>query len=236
MTGRVALYYAPEPGSELDRFGASWLGRDAVTGRSIDAPVLPGITGSMRRDITATARKYGFHATLKPPFALATSRVGFDEAVAEFARNMAPFEAPPLTVGVLDGFVALLPSAPSPELRALADGCVTSFRKHAARPGDAELARRRDAGLTLRQEQNLRWWGYPYVLEDYRFHMTLTNRLPDPGHVCRSLAALFEPLAACPLAVNAICVFEQTDRDAPFLMTARYPLSGAAESHGFKHA
>jgi len=134
MTGRVALYYAPEPGSELDRFGASWLGRDAVTGRSIDAPVLPGITGSMRRDITATARKYGFHATLKPPFALATSRVGFDEAVAEFARNMAPFEAPPLTVGVLDGFVALLPSAPSPELRALADGCVTAFRKHAAPP------------------------------------------------------------------------------------------------------
>lgn len=232
MTGRVAIYYAPEPGSALARFGASWVGRDAFTGKPVPPPAVPGIPDRMQREITASARHYGFHATLKPPFELAADRAVFDAAAESFASRMVPFEAPPLSVDILDGFVALIPSAPSPEIRALADECVTVFHDFAMRPGEEELARRRQAGLSLRQEQYLRWWGYPYVFEDFRFHMTLTGRLPDPSYVRQALAAMFEPLAAEPLKVDAICVFEQSDRDRPFLLTARYPLKGSSAASG----
>lgn len=236
MTGRVAIYFAPESGSELDRFGASWIGRDAATGRVITPPVLPEVAESVQRDMTATARKYGFHATLKAPFELAVNRAAFDAAITDFAARIAPFEAPPLSVQVLDGFVALAPSGPSPRLRALAAECVTCFHELAVRPGEKELMRRRQAGLSLRQERYLRWWGYPYVFEDFRFHMTLTGRLPDPAYIQRSLAVLFAPLATQPLAVDAICVFEQQHRDAPFLRTGRYPLQGSPASDGFIRA
>lgn len=237
MTGRVAIYYAPAPGSELDRFGASWLGRNSISGQPVTLPAISGISDTMQHDITVSARHYGFHATLKPPFVLVTDRAVFDAAVSAFADRVAPFEAPPLSVQVLDGFLALVPSLPSPELRALADDCVTAFHEFAGRPDEHEMARRRKARLSLRQDRYLRWWGYPYVFEDFRFHMTLTNRLPEPSHVQRVVTAMFEPLAARPLHVDAVCVFEQMDRSAPFLLTGRYPLKGIkAASGAFKRA
>jgi len=66
--------------------------------------------------------------------------------------------------------------------------------------------------------------------------MTLTSRLPDPAFIHCSLAELFVPLAMQPFAVDAICVFEQQDREAPFLLTGRYPLQGKIGSNGLKRA
>ena len=38
------------------------------------------------------------------------------------------------------------------------------------------------SGLTDRQEALLTQWGYPYVMEEFRFHITLTGAL-DPAHL-----------------------------------------------------
>ena len=48
-------------------------------------------------------------------------------------------------------------------------------------PGAAELERRRKAGLSAAQEKMLLRWGYPYVLDEFRFHLTLTGRLQPEG-------------------------------------------------------
>ena len=71
---RYAIYYAPAPGSGLDRFGATLLGCDAFTGD--DLPFPEGVLQATPdwRGLTGDPRKYGFHATLKAPMSLAPGR------------------------------------------------------------------------------------------------------------------------------------------------------------------
>src|ERR1700709_606024 len=71
---RYAIYYAPAPGTDLDRFGAHLLGYDAYSGNDLPFPgELPGLPPDWR-DLTKDPRQYGFHATLKPPLSLADDR------------------------------------------------------------------------------------------------------------------------------------------------------------------
>lgn len=230
MTHRYAIYWAPPAGSPLARFGAAMLGRDAETGLAVAQPVLPGITPARLVTLTDEPRRYGFHGTLKAPFALAEGMTGADlhAAVAEFAAAWQAFEAPPLAFAAIGGFLALVPSAPSVDLDMLAGECVVTFDRFRAPLDPAEVARRRAAGLTERQDVNLMDWGYPYVLEDFQFHLTLTGRIDEPEHtaVRTALAPLAEPHCGAPLPVTGLAVFEQTARDRPFTITARYAFEG----------
>ena len=97
-------------------------------------------------------------------------------------------------------------------------------------PADAaELAKRRAAGLTKRQDELLMRWGYPYVMDEFRFHLTLTGKLADPMReaLSRALASLTAPLCAAPVPVRDIVVFHQPDRGAAFRVLARCPLAAA---------
>ena len=91
---RYAIYYAPEPGSELAAFGAQWLGRDPETGATIEQPVLLGVRPERLAEITAAPRLYGFHGTLKAPMHLARGRD--PDALRRLVRDLAgrhrPFE------------------------------------------------------------------------------------------------------------------------------------------------
>ena len=57
---RVAIYHTPPYEHPLTRAAADWLGRCAFTGAPKVASVAP--------DLTASARRYGFHATIRAPF------------------------------------------------------------------------------------------------------------------------------------------------------------------------
>ncbi|HEU0221696.1 MAG TPA: DUF1045 domain-containing protein, partial [Paracoccaceae bacterium] len=177
---RFGIYYLPPAESALGRFGAEWLGWDAELGRALRPADLPELPLDWER-ITEAPWHYGFHGTLKPPFRLAAGRRGEElaEAVAEFARGVAPFEMPPLAPRVGHGFLSLRPSAACPALDALAAACMEMFEPFRAPPDADELARRRQAGLTARQEAMLVRWGYPYVMEEFHFHLTLTGNLGD---------------------------------------------------------
>lgn len=226
--GRYAIYFAPAPGSPLARFGAEWLGYDVATGNAVPQPALTEIAAARLREITAEPRRYGFHATLKPPFALAAGLTAekLDGAVAMLARREAVFDAPPLKLFCISGFWALTPSAPCPSLRALADRCVGALDSFRSPPSAEELARRRRAQLTARQDELLRRWGYPYVMDEFRFHLTLTARLDaaEGALVARTLEPLVALLCRDPLKVEALSLFHQPRRDAPFLLVRRYPL------------
>ena len=227
---RYAIYYAPEPGSPLAEFGANWLGRDCATGEVRARCSVPGVTPERFTAITASARDYGFHATLKAPFTLAATRSEAElrDAAAGFAGATRAFPVR-LALHGIGGFLVLMPLEPSPALHALADACVRAFQPYQAPLDEAELARRRRSPLTPRQDELLQAWGYPYVFDQFRFHMTLSARMADGPEREAFLAAL-TPLAAAatadPVPVDAIALFRQADRTAPFTLVERFGFQG----------
>jgi putative phosphonate metabolism protein len=230
---RYAIYYAPEPGSPLAAFAASWLGRDPESGVKTQQPVIPGLPPERLMQLTADPRRYGFHGTLKAPIRLAagTNVDGLDRALATFAGTQRPFYVPPLRVQALGSFLALTPGAESAELRRLADECVIRFDSFRAPPEADELEKRRANGLSARQEAHLARWGYPHVFEDFRFHLTLTGRIPDEAerrHVLGILTELTEPFCRDSLAIPSVCLFEQQDDCGPFLVRARYAFGNSS--------
>jgi 2'-5' RNA ligase len=180
----------------------------------------------------AEPRRYGFHATLKPPFALAaaTTETVLETALAAFARDRQPFAAPGLIVARIGRFVALVPGGPAPALHALADDCVRAFDRFRAPPTPEETARRLRADLSARQRALLDRWGYPYVFEEYRFHMTLTGPLdPDTAAAFEErLRMLAVPALGPTLAVREIAHFVEPVPGAEFRLRRRYRLGSPA--------
>lgn len=229
---RYGLYAAPGEGSPLARFGASALGYDAATGRDVEQLVLPGFAAEEWRALTEDPRRYGFHATLKAPFRLAAgvSAGALDEAARRFVRSWTPLTVDPVLERI-DAFFALVPRGRPAGLHALADGVVRAFEPFRAPLTAEDRNRRIGSGLSARRTAYLDRFGYPYVLEEFAFHMTLTGRVPEErraaaeaglrGLLARQLGA--EPIA---LAVVDLCIFEQPAPDARFRIRARFPLGG----------
>jgi putative phosphonate metabolism protein len=228
---RYAVYYAPPAGSALDRFGRQWLGRDASTGVAVVPPAVDGITSSRLSELTAEPRRYGFHGTLKPPFALADGMTA-DElraALHRFARRRGRVAAGPLRLAEIGRFLALVPADACLPLHELAADVVEAFDRFRRSPDEEELSRRRAAGLTVRQDANLVAWGYPYVMEDFRFHLTLTGPLAD-GEEKEILKRHLSAQASCssdvPLVIEDLVLFTQTRHDEPFEIVERARLAG----------
>ncbi|GHE01200.1 phosphonate metabolism protein [Defluviimonas sp. 20V17] len=224
---RYAIYYTPPPGALAD-FGARWLGWDAARGRArahFDLPALPRPVA----DLTAAPRKYGFHGTLKPPFRLAPgqSRATLDTALEDLAARLAPVTLAGLRLARLGGFLALVPEGEAAALAALAAEVVARLDAFRAPPTRDELQRRRAAGLSPAQEANLLRWGYPYVMEEFRFHLTLTGALPpEAAEATRAaLAPVLAPLQPRPFVLDALSLCGE-DGAGRFHLLHRVPLSG----------
>lgn len=223
---RYAIYYAPEAGSPLWRFGSAWLGWDAETGEVPPRPDVADLPGDAL-DLTTSPRRYGFHGTLKPPFALAegTDAAGLLAAATKMAAGIAPFEAPPLGLHASGRFASLRLSAPSPDMAALAMTCVEALDAFRAPPSEAELARRRLNPLSPEHEAMLARWGYPYVGEGFRFHLTLSSALApeDLAATAAALAPHVAPFCAAPLPVGGVALFGDPGDGAPFRLLRRLP-------------
>jgi hypothetical protein len=135
---------------------------------------------------------------------------------------------PELAVVDLHGFIAVCETKPGPDLQSLADRLVEGLDEFRAPPDAVELARRRKSGLSPRQEHLLTRWGYPYVFQEWRFHMTLSCRLEGPAHALVLAAARqhFAPALAQPRTVCDVALFVQPSAGAPFMQRARFPLRG----------
>ena len=222
---RIALYYAPETDDPLHQRASAWLGRDAVSSAEIPQPAIAGVDIA---EVTADARGYGFHATLKPPFRVQGDIQAALQTAQDFAARTAAFTLPPLQITDLDGFLALREAEPCPPLQALADGAVAALDPHRAPATEAEVARRKPEKLSPRQREYLAAWGYPYVFAEWRFHMTLTRRL-TPAEKAIILPAVTEALGDAPAiarTVTDICIFAQAAPGAPFTILERLKLRG----------
>jgi len=226
MTHRYAIYFAPPAGSALEAFGRTFLGRDHVTGEAVSQLAIEGFDTETLANITQSARHYGFHATLKAPFVLKESRRAEElrNAVEQFAAKRSPFEAPPLTVSALSRWIAFTLSKDSPEMRTLAADCVRDFEDFRAPLTETDIARRRKSGLSPRQDQQMLAYGYPHIFEDFHFHMTLAGPLQsqEQNRLVQILRPRTTSIEAIPLKVDAIALYEQPDRESPFLQTGRF--------------
>ena len=190
---RHAIYYAPSADTLFHDLGSRWVGRDALTGEACRQPDVAGIAV-----VTADPCRYGFHATLKPPFALrdTLNTEALLRAVAALAIGHKSFTVT-LKVAVLNQL----------------------------------LARRRLSELTPSQDRHLAEWGYPYVFGDFRFHMTLTERLP-PSDIERFRAAAeahFAPVLTVPVAIDGLSLFTEVSRGAAFIATRQFPFARSAD-------
>lgn len=219
---RYAVYYLPDDAG-LAAFGASWLGWDIGTGTVCGQPNVANIGR-----LTDQPRKYGFHGTLKPPFRLATGTAADDlaSAVADVAKRSAPILLDGLSLTAIGSFLALVPKGDTRTLDRLAFRCVSDLDGFRRPPDAAERDRRRAGGLTQRQEALLGQWGYPYVGDEFRFHLTLTGKLtPDElSDVRVVLEGLLPPLPA-PFAIDTIALVGE-DREGMFRLIHRYALTG----------
>ncbi|POZ60877.1 DUF1045 domain-containing protein [Chromobacterium alticapitis] len=229
---RYAVYYAPRPDSELWRAGCEWLGWDAASGEAAGPPRLDGMDAETQAGLTREAARYGWHATLKAPFALRrdVDQDSLLRRVTALAQAFQPF-ALPLQVDWLGDFLALRPQHVSPELDELAAACVAGFEPLADRA--APLKPR--AGLDARQQTLYRRWGYPYVFEQFRFHMTLSDSLARGSQAAdalekaarRRFAGLLDGLE-----VAGIALFVEREQGGPFRYLAYCGFDGEVKRYG----
>jgi putative phosphonate metabolism protein len=225
---RYAIYYVAAAGSDLDRFGAQLLGYDAFNGAELPFP--DDVTQSVPDwlDLTQDPRKYGFHATLKAPLSLAHGKTEAQllAACESFAAASRPIPVIVPIVHSIDGFIAVVPAEPSAELERLAADCVSELDSFRAPLTPDDRARRNHAALTTSQRKHLDRWGYPYVMEDFRFHLTLTGRLDDGrrGLVLAMLRDRFSAIGLKTLAIDRIALFRQDDANSRFRIVTHYVL------------
>ena len=221
---RHAIYYAPPEGEMADA-AARWIGRDAVRGRRVVQPrTLPDLAR-----LTAEPRRYGFHGTLKAPFRLAEGWGPDDLAAAldRFAGPTAPARAGPLRLLRLGSFLALVPDGTA-AIDALAARVVQAFEPFRAPLTEAEILRRRPDRLTPRQRDLLSRFGYPHVMEEFRFHLTLTGPLDGPEEADRIEDAArdhFGQWLGAPFRIDALSLF-RAGPDGVFHLRSRHGLTG----------
>jgi putative phosphonate metabolism protein len=227
---RYAIYYMPHEQSPLSLFGCSVLGYDAVSGTDVPYPDDPVFLEPAALGWTAAPRRYGFHATLKPPFKLAVgcSIEDLMAHLAAFAADQRTFQVD-LKLADLDHFIALVPIDAPPALRRLADDCVRDFDRYRAPLSAADRERRHPDRLSPSELENLDRWGYPHVFEDFRFHMTLTGPLETDARVQLEpvLRAMFERVPQT-ASIDAIALLRQGDDEQDrFVVQARFPFAAA---------
>jgi len=221
---RFAIYYAPARASGWWDAGSEWLGRDAESDAVLDTPEAPTLSRALA-ELTNAPRRYGWHGTLVAPFRLADGATPADllDTAERWAHAQAPF-ALPVEAATLGDFVALRPATPAAEdqMRALAADALRTFAALRAAPPAADLARRLAAPLTERQRALLVEWGYPYVLDEFRFHMTLSNSLDFAA----DRAAMVdwwhgEVQRLGPLPVDGVALFVEPAPGEPFMLWQR---------------
>jgi len=226
---RYAVYYAPPAGGALAGFGAAWLGWDAATGTEAAGLALAGLPRP-RSELAAAPRRYGFHATLKAPFRLAPGAAPHRllRGLQGVAADHAPFRFL-LELSEIGDFLALTPVGDMRRIDAIAADCVRRFDVLRAPPSEEDLARRNPERLSAREAGYLAAWGYPYVFEHFRFHLTLTGALPRAERAATraALGPALAPILAEPVAFEDLALFGEA-ADGRFRILARHPLGAAA--------
>jgi hypothetical protein len=227
MVQRIAVYYVPRDAA-LALQGSTWLGWDVISGRETAPPELTGLP-LPAKTLTAIPRRYGFHGTLRAPFRPAEDCTPprIDSCIDALAARLARVSMETLEVQVVQDFLALVPQGNPEPLQRLAAEVVRATNPLRAPSTPDEIARRHPDRLTPRQRTQLEAWGYPYVMDDFQFHITLTGPLaPESAKMAQPiLQAHFDPFLPKPFVIEDLCLLEE-DGKGRFHLLNRYALRG----------
>ncbi len=184
---RYAIYWTPQVHSGLASFGERWFGPAAET-FGLD----PDLAGRAVRN----PARYGLHATLKAPFRL---RGDLDEAALQQALDAfcAVRSAPSggaLVLASFQNYLGLVLRERTASIDWLAAECVTHFDRFRAPLDDTDRDRRAESSFTPVEREFFESFGYPYVLSQFRFHISLAGPL-GPPELMKVSAALAPQLA-----------------------------------------
>lgn len=228
MSARYAIYYTPAPESALWQLGSAWFGRDSHTDKTVVRPSTPEISAAELDEAIVKPARYGFHATIVAPFELASAHeeAALTEYFERFCADCSALSVN-LEVNRLHDFLALVSPEPTPALDALAAACVHRFDHFRAPLSDVDIARRDSPALSAIERALLKRWGYPHVLEAFRFHLSLTGALPDAAidRLQPVLSALFAKTITAPVAIDGLTLSKQPTRDSAFCAIARHRLT-----------
>ncbi len=215
---RYAIYFVPHPESLLMQKASRWLGRDIFTNRSMDFPENLAISADCIEKITKSPRHYGFHATLKAPFRLADGKdeKALREIFTTFFEAQKPFIIPALTYWKIGSFYAFICTKTSVKLDELAHQTVQQFEPFRAPLDDFEIQKRNPQNLSEKQRLYLMDWGYPYIFEEFRFHLTLTDKMEARRNLLEeALETWFSDALQNPLEASVALAFQE-NRQSPF--------------------
>lgn len=224
---RYAIYYSPEARTPLWSLGTGWIGRDALSDQTMEPRHRVAVSELERQALTAIPAHYGLHATLKAPFELRAGHTYDDlrQRLLGFCADRVRFTLPPLILKNMDDFVALVPGRHCEQLNVLAQDCVEQFDEFRQPMSVHELNIRKGEPMTRQQYDLLLRWGYPYVMQAFRFHITLSNRTirNQCDKVMRGLAPGLKQVNAKGVQFDGLCLFYQETRNQPFLLLERFP-------------
>lgn len=227
MSERYAIYYTLPKENELYQKVSSWLGHDVYgTKEKQNSFEFPEALVPFRQ-YNNKASVYGFHATLKAPFRLAEglSRHQLEYSLEKFCTLRKPFECGKMSIVEIGNFLAFSHQSYCQKMELLAQDCVKTFEDFRAPLNNAEIARRKPESLTKKQKQLLNLWGYPYVMEEFKFHMTLTNKIYD-GNLQACHAALndyFSPYLSQSFVVDRVYLYHQPSPTEKFYIINSFP-------------
>lgn len=229
---RYAIYFTGAPGGELWQKGSQWLGRSTTGEQVLPLPKILNLNAALHQEVTTQPRRYGWHATLKAPFAL-KDHVSFqelDSAMASLASKLKAFDLPTLGIKWMKGFLALAPEQSTqkyPELKGAAERCVEEIHDLVRPLNPAEMSYRKSFDLSARELEMVERWGYPYVKELFEFHFTLTNNLDlcstqDQKKWASAAKEWFQFDRS--IRFDRIALFVETDRGQDFMFLHDYTL------------
>jgi Protein of unknown function (DUF1045) len=231
---RIALYYAPPQDCAWWRAGCEWLGRDPQSGEIFDHAASSSIAGVPYREVIAAPRRYGWHGTLVAPFHCA-SGVGPLDVLAtaqSWARGITTPADIALRPALMGRFVALRAASEADEaiLRDVAASALRALAACRTRASSEDVERRIVPGMSARQIALLREWDYPYVMDEFRFHMTVASSLDSPAAqeaVAAEWRTRIESLG--PLPFNGAALFVEKEPGADFTLWKRLPFNSRQE-------
>lgn len=219
---RVAIYWVPDAGSELERFGQTLFAQPPLNEAH---PLFPGLDASTVAEAVKQPARYGLHATIKAPFRLKAglSVENLQAELEAFTRRRKCRTSGSLRLTSGNRYITLIPTPPRFELEWLEAECVTHFDRFRAPLDEEDRARRSlDPGM-VRERQYLEELGYPYVLSAFRFHITLMGPLSEPGF-SRMLEALKPVVSAFekPLVIRELALVGDPGHGGTFQVLSRH--------------
>jgi len=199
----------------LGKFGANWFESSDVADELIRPPA----------NFIEAPRRYGFHATLKAPMRLesASDYRKFRNAVKDISGQQKSLNIGVLSLQTIGNFLALVTEDQYHDaVSDLAWTCTTQLDHFRAPLNQAERNKR--TNLSTTQTANLEKWGYPYVGENFRFHMTLTSAL-ESTELSRAKTMLQNILPNEQTIIDSICIFGDPGSLKPFELLERFRLS-----------